>query len=288
MENSDAIKYLIQYFLRLSIIIFVVVYSIWFLLTPLEYYPYGNFSAGLIAFLIFAVFSGLSWITKSRSCLGTVFLIFAVSFWLINFWITINTFPSIEAVNYRNGTIYVLTYSHDLLEPQYDGFDITRWKWGLLPEMAGLPGAGGFKFVYDEQSKVAGIVQGSGGTEWLIYTDDGKEPRGYYSGLKYDGYLYYLSDDCLSLTKKEYGYSCDSYKYTIYQCALDNTSCIALPMQYIGTEQGGNLELNNSTGDLEFSVGYYSKTWKYVYSLVYSYGDHPRCYVEGCEIIEQP
>ena len=70
----------------------------------------------------------------------------------------------------------------------------------------------------------------------------------------------------------------------IYQCELDNTGCAPLPFQYTGEDEIAYLEFNEATQEYEFYV------WPDIGDeiLVYSFGDHPRCYAEGCEILGQP
>ena len=121
------------------------------------------------------------------------------------------------------------------------------------------------------------VLQG----ERMIYTD-GENPREYvrYTYAQLGDHLYFLSkerhkvNDCKTIL-------CDVYTYTLYECKLDYTSCIPLPIQYTENyDVGIVLEANESFNEI-VALDEDNDT------LIFTYGEHPRCYVEGCEILEE-
>lgn len=74
-----------------------------------------------------------------------------------------------------------------------------------------------------------------------------------------------------------------SVTYTLYECSLDNTSCKQLPFQYIGFGYLREITANEETGEINIIIDNEVDQD----TLIFTYGENPRCYVEGCEILEQ-
>ncbi|MEW5940022.1 MAG: hypothetical protein AB1750_10195, partial [Chloroflexota bacterium] len=158
------------------------------------------------------------------------------------------------------------------------------WKWGSIPITVHVPPSHyHVKLVYDEKMKLVSVVEKSwDDSESLLYTDS-LPPRTFWEDLEFEGKRYYLAYVCNP--NPENKYDCIA-TYTLYQCELDNTSCVPLPFQY--TEQDHQveeivMERDNTTNNVK--VSFY---WDGITTLIFSYGDHPRCYVEGCEILNTP
>ena len=111
------------------------------------------------------------------------------------------------------------------------------------------------------------------GTEFLKYTY-GAQPRYYDYPAQLNDHLYYLA------YPEDFTY----YKPTIitlYECKLDNTSCKKLPIQYTGLGRLRETKTDETTGEISVFIGNKYKT------LIFTWGENPRCYVEGCEILEE-
>lgn len=112
------------------------------------------------------------------------------------------------------------------------------------------------------------------GNTWLLYSH-GDSSRSYDYPEELDGYLYYLA--------KHYTSSGGIAFYTIYRCNPDSTSCNKLPFEYQGSGRIPKLEINDQTG----VISLYSLEALDQYVLIFTWDEHPRCYVEGCEILEE-
>jgi hypothetical protein len=278
-----AFKWMLRDFFTASVLIFAAVYFVWTWLAP-----YDNFSRQIFWILLLYVASaGLYAISKPRVWLKIIFRIPTVFFWLVNIWFIINFFPSFRDIAIHDGTIYILARAEHRfipeLDPVYDeSLYLTKWKWGVIPERHELEPWKNERFNYDKQMKIMGIVQQGR----LIYLDS-NPPLKFRTGEQYGDHLYYPFSECINWAQP-YISTCNVSRHTIYQCDLDNTSCMPLPMQYIGIEYYGELKVNEATGDLDYKVQHHPGTEPMVNILVYSYSNHPRCYVEGCEILPSP
>jgi hypothetical protein len=138
------------------------------------------------------------------------------------------------------------------------------------------------RLFYDSKSNLVSVVVYSDDEEWLIYTDN-KPPRYYeHSVIDFENHRYYLSRKRMGLRNNVYGQPYPYYRYTIYQCELNNTNCVVFPFQYEGFEYDSWISLNEASQEIEF----YTPSVDPEDTLVYSFGDHPRCHVEGCEILQ--
>lgn len=133
------------------------------------------------------------------------------------------------------------------------------------------------EIIVDEQNNEVSIIDARG----LIYTD-GLNPRKYtgHEGGQLGSNLYYLSQTCNNFNYNGHN-ECESYTFVPYECKLDNTSCNPLPIEiesdyesyYYWETDEIKREINLLYSDDEI--------------LIFTYGDHPQCYVEGCKISEE-
>lgn len=128
----------------------------------------------------------------------------------------------------------------------------------------------------DEQKKEVSLIDPRG----LRYTD-GLNPRSYSApGAQLGNHLYYLSEKCNNLNYNGL-YQCETYTVIPYKCNLDNKSCDPLPFRiesryepdFYWDEDGIKNEVLLLDNDGE--------------TLIFTYGEHPQCYAEGCEILQQ-
>ena len=114
----------------------------------------------------------------------------------------------------------------------------------------------------------------------LAFTDGGNPRRYEGDSVQLGNHVYQMAIDNHEFWKCMTAPSCDSYTYTLYECNLDYTSCNPLPMQYITTNEDV-IFLNANEVASEINASNDRDT------LIFTYGEHPQCYVEGCEILEQ-
>lgn len=276
-KSRKLLYWVFHHFHVISIVFFICAYSIGFGLGGSD----NNFYLGLILLTFYMVFSLSFLMIKSRSCLTRSISIFTAIFWLTNLAYMIISSPKIEDVAYHDGTAYLLTHHQHVLEPQFEGFSLTKWNWGTFPHVVGIPGRWGREaIIYDEKMRLVGVTRFS----MLVYTDGG-DPRTYDNVLEHDGYIYYSSSKCIDKNDLDDGYyTCEIDQYSIFRCNLDNTSCILIPFQYTGYTLGSELIFNQETQEINFYITQVDRSE----ILVYSYGPQPCCYIDGCEILEQP
>jgi len=284
MEKSKNSNSATPTFIKLYVLVLIPVYLAWFLFDP-----FRNYIISLILLFLSCAFFLLSLGAKQLTPrLYDLSLIPTILFGFVHLAFAISTFPSFEGITIHNAAVYFLTYSHDAIEAQYEGFQLTKIKWGPMYETSSLPGRyGNMGFTYDELTGNVGIVRDFGGRRNLVYTDNGRDSRNYESGLEYNTHMYYSSSQCIEKTSGKWN-PCKTYRYTIYQCNMDNMSCAAIPFQYTGVEWVGYLEYNESNSEIDFIIERYPSDAADQVILVYSYGPTPRCYVEGCETLRTP
>ena len=198
MNDNAAIKYTTLKLFYYSIVVSLIAFVFWQILTPAQDL-YDNFSLGLILFFLLSLFTFLAWKTQAHSILGSIFFWPASLFWLILFMFMINAYPSVEDIAYQNRTVYILTFNKDMLQPQYYGFQVTKWAWGTFPESNGLSeGNGDLHFVYDRGRKAMMVVSIFSKGKDLIYTDNGTSHQDFvgYTGTEFENHIYFVSMNC--------------------------------------------------------------------------------------------
>jgi hypothetical protein len=128
----------------------------------------------------------------------------------------------------------------------------------------------------DEQKKEVSLIDPRG----LRYTD-GLNPRSYSApGAQLGNHLYYLSEKCKNLNYSG-PYQCETHTVIPYKCNLDNKSCDPLPFRiesrYEPDFYWDEDEIKNEVSLLDSDDE----------TLIFTYGEHPQCYAEGCEILQQ-
>lgn len=288
---KNIFRWIFQNFFLILFVTIILIYLGWLLLVSFEEYSisFENFLVGFTLLLIYGVLVALAKKMRSRSCLRTTLLILATVFFLLSFWQFVSRFPDIDDVVNFNGTIYVLTDNQQFLEsnPAYHQLQLTKWKWDAIPTSALIPPSHyHVRLVYDEKMKLVSVVEKAwDDSESLLYTDS-IPPREFAFWVwptEFEEKKYYLTYVCNP--NPENKYDCIA-TYTLYQCELDNTSCVPLPFQY--TEKDHQVEeivMERDKATNNINISFY---WDGITTLIFSYGDNPRCYVDGCEILESP
>lgn len=133
------------------------------------------------------------------------------------------------------------------------------------------------KIIIDKEKNEVSAVDGNFNLG-LAFTD-GDNPR------SYDAFPVQLGDHVYQPSANhEYGgcgaANCDVYIYTAYECNLDYTSCNMIPMQYSATsDRWIYLDVNEATKEI---IAYDRDD-----TPIFTYGEHPVCYVDGCVILAQ-
>ncbi len=133
---------------------------------------------------------------------------------------------------------------------------------------------GGVHFIRDISGNEINIVNKTG----LTYTY-GDHPRYYNSDSRTQlkSHLYYLSKKCSEIE----GHDCNMFAYTLYECSLNNTLCKQLFFEFkINHEVDLYLEANEAMNEISVYNDYDANK-----TLIYIYGLHPACYIDGCEIL---
>jgi hypothetical protein len=156
-----------------------------------------------------------------------------------------------------------------------------KWSFGC-EYLTSSYSAVGWEIIVDEEKKEVTLL----GFPGLTFTD-GDHPRSYTgAGGQLGDHIYYLSDECNNFNNEKGYYDCESYTYTLYECDLNNKSCNSLPVQYTHNDNRNYLWLEPDETTNEINI--YEEDFETDdVVLIFTYGEHPRCYVEGCEILEE-
>jgi hypothetical protein len=222
-------------------------------------------------------------IATLRSWIGWISLLVLILMFFINaFIVFIDIQTKVIASAEYNGTNYFIV-EHMTWDSWESPIQLEKRCGYHMCGSYSLKGAPSMGFFYESKSNLVHVVSRYKDKERLIFTDS-NPPRYYKDAADSMNHRFYNSIDCIKRTEVTYGYHCDSYRHIIYECELDNTGCVPLPFQFVSVEDYSYLEFNEATQEIVL----------YVIPdigddiLVYSYGDHPRCHVEGCEILSQP
>lgn len=111
----------------------------------------------------------------------------------------------------------------------------------------------------------------------LVYTD-GETPR-LYEGypVQLDDHIYQVST--YNTTCK--AFSCTTYIYTLYECKLSYLSCNALPIQY---SQNYDISIVLDANPTANEINAYDN---HDDTLIFTFGKHSQCYVDGCVILKE-
>jgi len=256
-----------------------ILYFLWHFLTLGKIYwaTYSRFSelwglailVGSLFFLIALLFSNIAFIwrliitlaTLVIMCLNTFALFWGVPYHITTIALGNHTYHLVYVANDNGGEYYrLLECNKNSVFCKYTPDELRN----------SGPNNRDMKLVGDDNENEVHIIKNG----YLIYTY-GNQSRHYVSNLdetKIGLYTYYL------------GYYVENWSviYNLYKC--DNKfSCAKMPFQYstnyksIYELEDAELQVNKITN--EINVFFKS-------ALIFTYGEHPRCYVEGCEILE--
>ncbi len=269
--------------LLLLIIAFtVLIYLRWFWLTPLvfKYYndPNAGFLVGIVLFIALLIFIAIYRCVKDLSLkFATLTLIALLS--LINIWHIVAFFPKIENRVICDGRTYYITWMHPLGDYQWTFDQLTVWDglqyesqfFGYLQDP--------FEIICDDERGAANIIRTINGV--LTYSHGMKKVSYYdWAGTQLGQNRYFLAWQC-----DEWGINtCDLETYTLHECTLEYKSCDPLLISYTDTSADILvLEADKISNEIRLYDDY---DYNLERILIFTYGENPRCYVEGCQILE--
>ena len=298
-REFSVVKWVIQIFSLSTFVILIAFYIRWFRLTPWVFFddPTTGFAFGMIlliiyGFLVKAVISSKDIFTK------TIPFIFSILLLGINCLYLEIHIPRLVTTAKCNGIRYYISHYAPIGDEQLSFNNLSRWK-GLSYESRWH----GYSFgreniICDEEKQETNFVEPY--NQQLKFTD-GENPRIYneYSSAKLRGHRYYISREFSipegcdpTISKCEH-----KVTYTLYNCQLNYTSCNPLPIHYTTDISPDSLLLRADRATNEISL--IRQRPRYVYdcqdnkyldgrkTLIFTYGENPRCYVDGCSILDQ-
>lgn len=278
-------KKTIDFFKRLSVLPIIglgVVYLFWLTTAPMAFFngdeTVGNFIAGLVLFSIFTLLSvGVNRLNKSGGLPFWIFISLLFPVFVVNIFYLMTFYPQVTAVQKVGVYKYYISSSLD-----WDVHGLTAFykckKWSLtcyrLYSSYGLSGA---ELFVDKTNSNVSLLN----FDELLVTDG--EPPKYYTGVseQLGNKLYILSWDWIEGSDCG-GYSCRKYIYTLNACNLDFTACNSLPIRYTETY---NITPYWVTNEATKEISLYDDVEDE--DVIFTYGEHPRCYANGCEILQE-
>lgn len=281
-------SWVIKDFFYITVAIFVVIYSRWFQLTPLMLNGYNDSDEALafgfillIIYIILGIFLKNYW---RYAILRGILFVPTFLFLLASVIHIISYFPSLENDIKCNGVRYYITWSHPFSDYQWTNDTLAVWKSNFSYETSFFGYSGGpYRIVCDEEKGDTNIIRTMNG---VLVETFGKEDRSYdsYAKATLQNRQYFLATQCNNWSPS----ICETVTYTLYECNLEYKSCNALPVQYTVNFDVYNstnvfLEADETTNDINLYDGYESNPGR---TLIFTYGENPHCYVEGCKILE--
>lgn len=280
---TSFLRWVFSDFFYPTVAAFICLYIWWFRLNPVVSGP-GEQAApplifGFILLLIYVFSIAILKLLHRYRFIKALFFAIAIFFLVINAVFAFFYLPRLRASAHIGKTTYYITSNTPFLECcGYHQF--TEWQ-GLFRYDSSFFGyrVPELRFIYDQRMNEVNLVDVSGDSEQL-YMSIGKHRRFYEGYAKLGNHLYYISSKCNRNDKKY----CETFTYVLYQCELDHTLCGRLPIEYTGDDDYVNLKANETTGDIEFYLESYFSDAK---ELIFTYGEHSHCFVEGCSILEK-
>ena len=284
----DALKWVICNFFPLTIAILALFYLRWFRLAPFVLLddPTFAFIGGLILLILYLAFSKLLLVVKNN-ILRVVFGFLSITLLVINAVYLDIHIPRVETRARCNGVTYYLTYGHPLGDEQWTYVHMSKWN-GISYQshfFGYAPDAAGNKIVCDEARKEAHFIKSFGDPANLIYID-GENPQAFegHNGARLKNRFYFMSEDW-SLQQdcaNQYTEECSIVVFMLYECELDYTNCNRLRISYTADNyEFIELRPDESRNEISLMEEHLSIE---VETLIFTYGENPVCYVEGCTI----
>jgi hypothetical protein len=284
MEDfAKVYKWITRNFVRVSILIFVIVFLRWFQLTPLMFYNDPDFAyiVGLILLGLYVIFATLTKLLSKFRALQMLLLIPTSIFFVGNILYILAFFPLIEFTAKCGEKTYYITWMHPFGDYQWNFYNVTIWDGPFKYDsfFFGYSG-GGYRIVCDDERNETNIINTS--RDVLTYIDSNK-PLLFdeYNGVQLKNHRYFLAEQCNDWVPS----TCGSLTYTLYQCNFDFKSCGPLPIQYTQYDTRDFLDLSADESTSKINLREEDFETNEVI-LIFTYSDQPQCYVEDCKILE--
>lgn len=185
-------------------------------------------------------------------------------------------YPTIENTVFFQGGRYHIVYGMNDDVHSFQTFYKCNWFGFYCKSLYSSNGYRDAKFIIDEPHNEISLFENYG----LRYTH-GLQPR-YYEGFPVEsgGKIYELGWYCHQVSASD----CEQVDYVLYQCELDYTGCEPLPVKYTSYFDDYHLDLGKNENIEEVLLLDNASDPP---DLIFTWGEHPRCYVEGCEFVEK-
>ncbi len=247
---------------------FCLPYIYWLLFIPMEISGNGVFEA--FVFGIFLLNTLLLFIILFRLASSSLWGIFTVPLVFISIFINIIYliwhFPIIKDHAVYNGEKYYLVWHSQGVELRANTTLYRCQQWSLRCQSVYSSNQGTNIIIDKEKDEISLIRYDS-----LIYTH-GPSPRNYQS------YTLLLEDELYAIA---WVYKKNSY--VLFNCNTDYKSCDPLPIEYKSYFDNSYLELEINEQTKEINL---LDTSSDIATLIFTYGENPRCYVDKCEILK--
>ncbi len=264
-------------FFTLALALLIVLFIRWFQLSPLIFENVLGFillSICLFLVLIFRLNNNRG-VFNNAVFVSTLFSLFATC------WCLLIYIPSVVDTIRCNKVSYYISTFHPFGDYQWTEYRLTKWSGFLNYEtffFGYAPGGGPFEFICDKENNGVNILTVYPSTKVLHYSYGDSLHSFLHAVAKAEKRAYTVAEDCL-VHADTY---CEVYIYTLYECDPDLTSCEPLPIQYTSDHYiFGDFKVVETTSDIQFYDDFGDEA-----ILIFTYGDHPRCHVGGCEILE--
>ena len=241
-------------------------------------YFWGGFLA-ITLFFVYLVnmFKGKVSINK-KTAMSLFLFIVTLPFFVLNFGYYLPKIIS-ERARFGQYTYLIFDSQNSDFHPYLAFYKCARREFNCEPLYSSPSATIGWKIIIDEQKKEVSLFDDIHTN--FLYTD-GENPRDYAYGRGgiLNGYLYSLSEEC---SYKDSDVTCGTYTHTPYKCNINGTSCNPLPIRYTTNYDYYYYWIEN---ELQNEISLYIST-DTDEILIFTYGVHSRCYVDGCEILEQ-
>lgn len=238
-------------------------------------YGVGNIFVLLIGSVIIVASSCRTFLLRNTWGRKIAFIC-TLPFMLLNILFFSIYYPTIENTVFFQGGRYHLVYGMNDDVHSYQTFYRCNWFGFYCKSLYSSNGYRDAKIIIDKPHNEISLFENYG----LRYTY-GPQPR-YYEGFPVESgdQIYELGWYC----DKTSALDCEQVEYVLYRCNVDYTDCKPLPIKYTSYYDDYYLDLGKNESTEEIFLLDNSNDPP---DLIFTYGEHPRCYVEGCKIVEK-
>jgi len=258
-------------------------YFFWFTIYSEEHGANNNtliLIIGTLLLAIFPIFKIVKELSGKTSILRILVFITTLPVLGLNILYYVNYFPTVvDKAEFKNFKYYIVSLYNMDYHPYFSFYKCEKWSLHCKNLYGSYIWERTLHIFIDKANNEVSIMQGEPLSRF-IYTDsqNSRWYEGYSEQLK--NHIYQIAVN--SISEPCESQSCDIYTYTLYECKTDYTFCNPTSMRYtISDEIFMYLEVNKATNEINLYESYDD-------TLIFTYGEHPRCYVEGCEILEEP